>query len=165
METEGWSALVEPCVILLILFANAVVAIAQDSNSEKALAELIKMQVEACVVIRDGRHIEISTQSLVPGDIVELRPGNMVPADCRVVKMFSLALKATQAGLTGETHSVEKFCAPVEASADGDLGINSQTNMLFSATTIGKYLSVSYHVISCERKKCVFIYMDLNHNF
>jgi P-type E1-E2 ATPase len=105
---EGWTDYVEPLVILMILIFNAIVAIWQDSQSDKALEALKNMQAIACKTLRDGSWTQVDAKELVPGDIVQLNSGDCVPADIRVVEIHSIALQAGQAALTGESVSVQK---------------------------------------------------------
>jgi Ca2+-transporting ATPase len=72
---------VEPGVILLILVLNAIVGVWQESNAENALEALKEMQSETARCLRDGawRH-DLPARELVPGDVVEIRTGDRVPA-------------------------------------------------------------------------------------
>lgn len=134
-DDEGFMAYVEPLVILLILVANAVVGIWQESSAEQALDALKKLQADRAVVIRDGKLAEIDAVELVPGDLVEVRVGNKVPADLRLLKLNTTTLRVEQSQLTGESESVSK---EPEAMAVGqkDCEIQAKKNMLFSSTTV-----------------------------
>ena len=92
----------------MILVFNAIVAIWQDGQSDKALEALKNMQAIACKTLRDGSWTQVDAKELVPGDIVQLTSGDCVPADIRVVEIHSIALQAGQAALTGESVSVQK---------------------------------------------------------
>jgi len=86
-KEEGWTAYVEPFVILLILIANAFVGVWQESNAEKALDALKKLQPDSASVLRGGVWQTIAAEELVPGDLVEVKVGDKVPADIRLVKL------------------------------------------------------------------------------
>lgn len=86
------TAYVEPFVILLILIANSVIAIWQDSSADKALEALMEMQAVECLLLRDGKWSVEDSKNLVPGDIVRVRIGDRVPADLRIVKLESVSL-------------------------------------------------------------------------
>jgi len=130
---EGWTAYVEPLVILLILIANAFVGVWQESNAEKALDALKKLQPDHAQVLRDGAWHQIDAEDVVPGDVVEVKVGDKVPADMRCVKLNTTTIRIEQSQLTGESQSVSKDTAPVK---EKDCVIQSKVNMLFSSTTV-----------------------------
>ncbi|KAJ3311073.1 hypothetical protein HDV04_004387 [Boothiomyces sp. JEL0838] len=136
------SAFVEPIVILLILIANAVVGVVQETNAEKAIEALKEYSPDEARVLRDGQLHNINARDLVPGDIVSLTVGDKVPADCRVVKITTSSFKVDQAILTGEPISVSKEDDYVVK--DKNAVKQDQVNMVFSGTsvTVGKALVV-----------------------
>ena len=115
---EGIAAYVEPFVILLILILNALVAVYQDLDADNALDALKNMQAERCVVLRNGKLIPSESKDLVPGDIVEVKMGDKVPADIRIIELKSISLQVEEAALTGESVSVHKI---VKKMDEGDL--------------------------------------------
>lgn len=131
-ETSG-SAFVEPIVILLILIANATVGVIQESNAEKAIEALKEYSPAETRVIREGQTIKIASAELVPGDIIELGIGDQIPADCRLLEIYSSSFRVDQAILTGESVSVNK---QTDAIKDDKAVKQDQINMLFSGTTI-----------------------------
>jgi len=116
-EEEGITAFVEPFVILLILIANAIISIWQDSNADKALEALKMMQPIKCLVLRDGTWKEEDSIMLVPGDVVRVEVGDRVPADLRVCQLESISLQVEEAPLTGESVSVQKTTKPMSDDA------------------------------------------------
>lgn len=134
-DDEGFLAYVEPLVILLILIANAVVGVWQESSAEQALDALKKLQADHAVVVRDGKLSQVDAEQLVPGDIVEVRVGNKVPADLRLLKLTTTTLRVEQSQLTGESESVGKDMSAL-ANSMSDCEIQAKTNMLFASTTI-----------------------------
>ncbi|ONK67805.1 uncharacterized protein A4U43_C05F3960 [Asparagus officinalis] len=111
----GITAFVEPLVIFLILIVNAVVGVWQENNAEKALEALKEIQSEHAMVKRDGVFTpNLPARELVPGDIVELRVGDKVPADMRVLYLISSTLRVEQGSLTGESAAVNKTNKRVE---------------------------------------------------
>jgi len=64
------------------------------------------MQAAETSVLRDGAWSVIDAKTLVPGDVIRVKQGECVPADCRVASIESIALRAEQAALTGESVSV-----------------------------------------------------------
>ena len=115
-DGEG-ASLVEPGVIVLILFANATVGVLTETNAERAIEELKAYQADVAAVFREGRLRNVPAAELVPGDVVELAVGNKVPADMRLIAVRGEALSVDQSILTGESGSVEKFTAAVAATA------------------------------------------------
>lgn len=129
----GITAFVEPLVIFLILIVNAIVGVWQENNAEKALEALKEIQSEHAAVIREGRKIpDLSAKELVPGDIVELKVGDKVPADMRVVELISSTLRVEQGSLTGESEAVNKTNKAVSSDAD----LQGKRCMVFAGTTV-----------------------------
>lgn len=127
----GITAFVEPLVIFLILIVNAIVGIWQESNAEKALEALKEIQSEQATVFRDGKRV-IPAKELVPGDIVELRVGDKVPADMRVLSLISSTVRVEQGSLTGESEAVSKTAKAVPENSD----IQGKKCMVFAGTTV-----------------------------
>ncbi|KAJ1961306.1 hypothetical protein IWQ62_003912, partial [Dispira parvispora] len=135
LEEDGdqLTAYVEPVVIMLILVANATVGVIQESNAEKAIEALKEYSPDEAKVVRGGELQRINAEELVPGDIVDLAVGDKIPADCRLVEIYSSSLRVDQAILTGESASVHKDTAAV---SDPHAVKQDQINMLFSGTTL-----------------------------
>ncbi|KAL6868978.1 hypothetical protein ACO1O0_000301 [Amphichorda felina] len=134
-EEGGWSAFVDPAVILTILILNAVVGVSQESSAEKAIAALQEYSANEANVIRNGGHVSrVKADELVPGDIISVAVGDRVPADCRVVSIDSNSFAVDQAVLTGESESVRKDDEVVVK--DDKAVLQDQVNMLFSGTTV-----------------------------
>ena len=118
-------------IILIVVLANAIIGIAQESKAEKSLEALQKLTDHASKVIRDGKIKVIPAKELVPGDIVVLDTGDYIPADLRVIEAVNL--KAQESSLTGESVPVEKTTKKIEKT---DVGIGDRTNMLFSSSLV-----------------------------
>ncbi|KAK3036074.1 hypothetical protein RJ639_029827 [Escallonia herrerae] len=130
----GFEAYVEPLVIVLILVLNAIVGVWQESNAEHALEALKEMQSESSKVLRDGYLVpDLPARELVPGDIVELRVGDKVPADMRVAVLKTSTLRVEQSSLTGESMPVLKGTSPVFGD---DCELQAKENMVFAGTTV-----------------------------
>ncbi|RDA87996.1 hypothetical protein CP532_3384 [Ophiocordyceps camponoti-leonardi (nom. inval.)] len=133
-DEGGWSAFVDPAVILTILILNAVVGVSQESSAEKAIAALQEYSANESNVVRNGGHVaRLKADELVPGDIIMVSVGDRVPADCRVVSIESNSFAVDQAILTGESESVGKEQVVVK---DERAVLQDQVNMLFSGTTV-----------------------------
>ncbi|KAI6220093.1 Calcium-transporting ATPase [Aphelenchoides fujianensis] len=134
-QTSAITAFVEPFVILLILIANATVGVWQERNAESAIEALKEYEPEMAKVIRSGKHgIQmIRARELVPGDLVEVSVGDKIPADLRLIKIYSTTIRIDQSILTGESVSVIKNLDTVP-----DLRAVNQDkkNCLFSGTNV-----------------------------
>uniref|UniRef100_M4BIZ3 Uncharacterized protein n=1 Tax=Hyaloperonospora arabidopsidis (strain Emoy2) TaxID=559515 RepID=M4BIZ3_HYAAE len=124
---------VEGVAIIAIVTLNAVIATVQEHNASNALEALQKMTSPQCMVLRDGgRHVQIPSDHLVPGDMVVLTTGDIVPADIRLVS--SAGLKVNEMILTGESEDVlKKVDAECANSSSEKLTAN---NMVFASTSI-----------------------------
>ena len=135
-KTGEW---IEPIVIVAIVMFNALLGVIQESRAEAALAALKNMSAPQARVRRNGTLTTLSSHQLVPGDIVELEAGDLVPADCRVLEAYSL--RSNESALTGES-------LPVEKSADGVFEnitpLADRTNMLYASCgiTAGRAVAV-----------------------
>ncbi|KFY03675.1 hypothetical protein O988_01314 [Pseudogymnoascus sp. VKM F-3808] len=129
----GWTAFVDPAVILTILILNAVVGVSQESSAEKAIAALQEYSANEAKVVRNGHVARVKADELVPGDIITIAVGDRIPADCRVIAIQSNSFSVDQAILTGESESVGKDITAVKVD---NAVKQDQINMLFSGTTV-----------------------------
>lgn len=132
---QGISDFVEPIVILLILTANAIVGVAQESSAEGAIEALKSYAPDSANVIRDGKLIKVDSKDLVPGDLIEIGVGDKVPADARIIKIIGTGLRVDQSILTGESVSVQKYADVVVVSKDFSVKQDLE-NTVFSGTTV-----------------------------
>ncbi|XP_025416383.1 calcium-transporting ATPase sarcoplasmic/endoplasmic reticulum type isoform X2 [Sipha flava] len=132
---ETLTAFVEPFVILLILIANAVVGVWQERNAESAIEALKEYEPEMGKVIRGDKSgvQKIRAKEIVPGDVVEISVGDKIPADIRLIKIYSTTLRIDQSILTGESVSVIKH---TEAIPDPRAVNQDKKNILFSGTNV-----------------------------
>lgn len=97
-------------VMLLMVFLGVILRFVQESRADTAAAKLKAMISVTATAIRDGQPVEVPLKHIVPGDIVKLAAGDMIPADVRIASSKDLFI--IQASLTGESLPVEKFDAP-----------------------------------------------------
>lgn len=130
---SGIIGYIEPIVILLILIANAVVGVWQESNAEAALEALKDLMPEHAKVLRSGIWKTILSRDCLPGDIVEMTVGGKVPADVRVLKLLTPSFRVNQSHLTGETKDISKHLGPIQ---NVEAVLQDKTNTAFSSSTI-----------------------------
>lgn len=118
-------------LISIVIIINACIGFFQEYKAEKAMASLRKMANPKAQVLRDGQIKEVATESLVPGDIVLLEEGDVIPADMRLVE--SVGLEVNEALLTGESFPAEKDAQKVISKK---VPLGEQFNMAFMGTTI-----------------------------
>jgi len=101
----------------------------QEYRAERAIDALRKLAAPAATVVRDGAERRIPAREVVPGDVVVLHTGDLVPADGRIVEAVNLKLE--EAALTGESVAVEKLSEPLPAGA---LPVGDRRNMVHAGT-------------------------------
>ncbi|KAB0669626.1 cation-translocating P-type ATPase [Oryzomonas sagensis] len=119
--------------ILAIVCLFALLGFVQEYRAERAMRALKRLAVPVVRVRRNGMPVEIPAVDLVAGDIVLLEAGNLVPADCRVIEVYSLRVQ--EAVLTGEAEEVEK-CVEALGTMDDPIPTGERVNMVFMGTTV-----------------------------
>lgn len=94
-------------VMTLMVILGVTLRFIQETKADNAAAKLKAMINVTATVIREGKEEEIALKNLVPGDIIKLSAGDMIPADVRIISAKDLFL--IQSSLTGESMPVEKF--------------------------------------------------------
>ncbi|MDD4984061.1 MAG: HAD-IC family P-type ATPase, partial [Candidatus ainarchaeum sp.] len=122
-------------IIIIVIFVGFV----QEYRAEKAIKALKQMIVPISIVIRDGKEKEIPAREIVPGDIIILRSGEKVPADCVILE--EKELKVNEAVLTGESKEIKKSVA-------ADVKSYTDENVLFMGTFVvnGRSLAKVIHI-------------------
>jgi P-type Ca2+ transporter type 2C len=118
-------------VILLLTLLNAMLGLNQEGKAAAAVAALAKMMIVKARVRRDAALAQIPAEELVPGDIVAIEAGDVVPADGRV--LAAATLEVAEAALTGESLPVSKGIEPVEAP---DAPLGDRTDMVYMNTNV-----------------------------
>lgn len=122
---------IEAIIIIAIVIINAIMSIYQEGQAEDSVAALQKMSSPEATVLRDGKRGKVKADQLVPGDIVILETGDIIPADMRLID--SRNLQIDESSLTGESVAVEK---DAEAVYDTEVGIGDRSNSAFSSSIV-----------------------------
>jgi len=156
-QKHGWlvllrNAVINPLVILLIIIGavalatgdydttviisimvvlGVVLRFVQEYRADVAAAQLRAMINVTATVVRDGVEQELPISHIVPGDIVKLAAGDMIPADIRLLACKDLFV--VQSSLTGESLPVEKFSTPVDSTNQSPLELH---NLCFLGTSV-----------------------------
>ncbi|MDD7646368.1 MAG: cation-translocating P-type ATPase, partial [Ruminococcus bromii] len=128
---QGEADFADSLLILGIVLANALIGTVQEAKAEHALEALRTMSAPHASVLRDGRRVVVESEALVPGDVVLVRAGDVVPADLRLLE--STQLFAEESALTGESVPTEKSAVAVCAEK---AGVAERRCMLFSGTGV-----------------------------
>ena len=130
-------------IILALLLMNAVVGFWQENKAENAI-ELLKQKLAVTArVLRDGSWSELAAQQLVPGDIIRVRLGDVVPADVKLTSGAFLLLD--ESGLTGESLPVEKHTSDVAYS--GSVVRQGEMNALVVTTGMATYFGKTARLV------------------
>lgn len=120
---------VDAGIIAIIVFLSTAIDLSQTYRSQRAIEKLRDQVAPTATVLRDGEWKEIRRRDVVPGDIVQLSAGDLVPADARL--LIARDLYVQQAALTGESLPSEKQATTEPASTKPDA-----QNMVFLGTSV-----------------------------
>lgn len=123
--------LLDAVLILGVVVANAYLAYKTESAAETTIRSLKNLVKPTAEVIRDGVSQEIAVEDVVPGDLLALKPGTYVAADCRLVAADRLSVD--EAALTGESLPVTKDTPPL---TDGHVPLADRVNMVYRGTMV-----------------------------
>ncbi|MBB4189342.1 Ca2+-transporting ATPase [Sinorhizobium terangae] len=123
-------ALLEVGAILAVMGVNAAIGYRTETGTERIIQSLNLPAPQAARVIRDGDPHEVAAETLVPGDVLMLERGMVVPADARLSAVRGLTV--SEAGLTGESMPVRKSDAPVAVT----LPLAERTSMVYRGTVV-----------------------------
>lgn len=117
--------------IMAIVILNAALGVFQEYRAEQAMAALKQMAAPLVRVRRDGQLNDINARELVPGDVVLLEAGSIIPADARVIETANLSVQ--EASLTGESLPVQKTTQSLDKP---DLSVGDRRNMVYMGTSV-----------------------------
>lgn len=119
-------------IIAIIILLNAVIGVIQESKAEKSLEALKSLSTPKAIVKRNGELREISSEEIVPGDIVVIDAGRYIPCDLRLIETANL--KIEESALTGESIPADKEADLIIEDVNTPLG--DQKNMAFMSTLV-----------------------------
>ena len=117
-------------VLIGLTLFNAALGLNQEGKAEASVAALAKMMVVKAKVRRNGAMTEVPMEDLVPGDVVNIEAGDLVPADGRILRAATLEID--ESALTGESAPVPKVVDPVAE----DAALGDRVDMCFMNTQV-----------------------------
>ncbi len=117
-------------VIFVVIILNAILGTVQYLKAEKSLDSLKALSSPHAKVIRAGNKMEILSREVLPGDLLLLEAGDMIVADGRVLRNYSL--QVNESSLTGESTNVDK----TDVVLEGELPLADRINMVYSGTLV-----------------------------
>ncbi|KAI5304495.1 Na+ ATPase [Ascosphaera pollenicola] len=132
----GVSDYVEGGVITAVIIANVLIGFYQEFKAEKKMDSLRSLASPSALVIRNGSEVTVSSAEVIPGDVVQIKTGDTIPADIRLFEAMNL--ECDEKILTGEAIPVPK---DVDFEPHGDeftIGVGDRINMAYSSSTVTK---------------------------
>lgn len=120
----------EMAIIFAVVLINGCISYFQERKAEESLDGLKQMMGMETIILSENKQVTVDTAALVPGDIVLLRSGDVVPADLRLISTSELVIE--ESVLTGESVPIEKK----EMMFDADVALGDRINMAFSGTLV-----------------------------
>lgn len=133
-------AAIDAGVILAVVVGNGLIGFYTESQSERTIASLGHEGRPTALVRRGGRAVRVDSAELVPGDVVLLAPGEVVPADARIIEARNLAVD--ESALTGESMPASKGPAPTAP----EQALADRFNMVWRGTLVGSGSGVAVAV-------------------
>lgn len=122
---------VDALVIMGVVVINAILGYVTESKSERIILSLKNLVTPSALAIRDGKSVEVDSQTIVVGDVLVFKPGSYVAADARLIE--SDRLNVDESALTGESVPVLKTC---EVLTDNNIPLAERNNMVYGGTFI-----------------------------
>ncbi len=139
-------------VILVLLLLNGTVGFWEEHNAGSAIAALKARLAGTAKILRDGTWTETAADAVVPGDVIRVRLGDVVPADARIVSDGTLELD--QSALTGESLPVERAAGDVAYS--GSVVNKGEADCLVFATGVGTFFGKTAALVASAGNKSQF---------
>ncbi|MBF2460400.1 magnesium-translocating P-type ATPase [Listeria seeligeri] len=117
-------------IMAIMIFTSGLLGFIQSSRAERASYALKNMVKNKVNVLRDGKMTVVTQDEIVPGDVIEISVGDIIPADARVISATDLLIN--QSALTGESIPTEKYAEDKRATPE----IFERENLLFMGTDV-----------------------------
>ncbi|MBN1217270.1 MAG: HAD-IC family P-type ATPase [Candidatus Lokiarchaeota archaeon] len=124
------NVIIEIIAINIVIILNAGLGFYQEYSAEKAIEALKSLSKSEVIVLRNNKKLKLKSEFLVPGDIVILEAGNLIPADIRLIKSYEI--NVSEAILTGESLSIRKDIKKIPSKTP----LAERKNMIYKGTTI-----------------------------
>lgn len=118
--------------IIVVIVINAIIGFLMELQAERSMEALKKLARVPARVMRDGKQIEITSEELVPGDILFFESGDMITADGRLIQQSQL--QTDESALTGESLPVEKIVSDLKEQTP----LAERANMIYKGTFVSK---------------------------
>lgn len=128
--SAGLGDVTDTIIILVIVLISSLLSFCQEKGAANAVNELLKLVQLNCTVLRDGEKREMPMEQLVPGDIIYLTAGDIIPGDSLIIE--SQEIFVDEAAFTGETYPVEKNGCILPA----DIQLSKRSNSLFMGSHV-----------------------------
>lgn len=125
------AGLLDSVVIMGVVVANAAIGYFTESEAERTIRSLKSHVQPFAHVVRDGQSLRIMAEEVVPGDLLQLKPGTYVPADSRIVEAYHLTID--ESALTGESLPSRKTSRTLKKE---DMPLGDRRNMAFMGTVV-----------------------------
>ncbi|KAJ7641656.1 hypothetical protein FB45DRAFT_900727 [Roridomyces roridus] len=127
-DVRDW---IEGGVIAGVIFVNTVIGFFQEYRAERTMDSLRQLSSPTAIVMRDGQPTVVPAKQVVPGDVVQIKAGDVVPADIRLFIVSNL--EVSEQLLTGESVPVVKS---IETYKQADLPLGDRLNICYSSTVV-----------------------------
>jgi len=128
-------------IIMAVVVINAVVGVIQENKAEKALDALKKMSSPNAIVKRDGHTLEIPAWQVVPGDVILIEAGRIIPCDLRWIEAVNLEIE--EAALTGESVPSSKDANTTLPDENAPLGDRKNLGFMSTVATYGRGIGIA----------------------
>ncbi|KDN68737.1 putative potassium/sodium efflux P-type ATPase [Colletotrichum sublineola] len=129
----GIGSWIEGGVVAGVILLNITVGFHQEFKAAKTMDSLRSLSSPTAQAVREGRNITVPTVEIVPGDMVELKTGDTIPADVRIIEAVNF--ETNEALLTGESLPIRKEAAQ---TFDDETGPGDRLNVAYSSSTVTK---------------------------